>query len=109
VRNFLKTGRVPVLIDEPHQVIQYFFLPLRQRHFTPLWAQVEAYKVGELKAKVNGTLGQVVTHFHFRPYGQVRLIVRICEHGKEESREEAEEETKAGRESDRGGTRSEDC
>ena len=70
-RNFLKTGRIAVLVDESHQVIQYFFLPLRQRHFTPLWAQVEAYTLGEPKAKVNGTLGQVVTHF------EVQLYLRV--------------------------------
>jgi len=63
VRNFLKTGRIPILVDESHQVIQYFFLPLRQRHFTPLWAQREAYTLGEPKAKVNGTLGQVRASF----------------------------------------------
>jgi hypothetical protein len=30
-----------------------------------------------------------VTHFHFRPCGQVRRFVRMCEHGEEEACEEA--------------------
>src|SRR5580704_5150749 len=58
VRNFLKTRRIAVLVEEPDQVVQDFLLPLCERHFRPLDPEFEGRSVGELKAKVNGTCGQ---------------------------------------------------
>ena len=44
---------------------------------------------------------RAMTHFYFSPNAQVRFIVRICEHGKEEVIEEAQKNACAGRKSDR--------
>ena len=63
VRDFLEARRVAVLVQEPNQVIQHFFLPFRQCHGSPSYTIAAFATVGEPKAKVNGTLGQVAIQF----------------------------------------------
>src|ERR1700733_353072 len=63
VRDLLEARRVAVLIDEAHQVVQYFFLPFCKRHCRPLTRSIFVLPtIGESKAKVNGTRGQVAVH-----------------------------------------------
>jgi len=79
--DFLETRRIAVFIEETDQVVQNLFLPLRQRHPYPLF-RLASQSVGESKAKVNSTKGQVVTHFELWPTGQVFMILALFEHAK---------------------------
>jgi hypothetical protein len=107
--DLLRFGRAAASLCRPEE---QFGHPPRQVFVVQLYearaewrpaSQARRYR----RAVERGASGMIMSHY--RPYGQVQLFVRLCEHGEAESHKKGEEETIAGSESGCGSTRSKDC